>query len=93
MKLVSILASWMRSPSPATASAPHPVVQLLSKGAALKTLSLTLVLVFAALNGSAQNAPPATDGWVVLPVDEYRALRRAAFPSMPNPRRRPLKRR
>jgi hypothetical protein len=28
----------------------------------------------------AQNAAPPSDGWVVLPVDEYRALRRAAFP-------------
>ena len=28
----------------------------------------------------AQNASAPADGWVVLPVDEYRALRRAAFP-------------
>src|SRR5438552_16699831 len=44
-------------------------------------LCLTLTMMFAASIGSAQNAIPSADGWVVLPVDEYRALRRAAFPA------------
>src|SRR6195256_6389096 len=48
--------------------------------AATTVVCLTLSIVFAAAAGRAQNAIPATDGWVVLPVDEYRALRRAAFP-------------
>jgi hypothetical protein len=48
--------------------------------AAITIVYLTLSIVFAAAAGRAQNAIPATDGWVVLPVDEYRALRRAAFP-------------
>ena len=28
---------------------------------------------------------PRTDGWVVLPIDEYRALRARAFPTTPDP--------
>jgi hypothetical protein len=47
---------------------------------AIKAICLTLSIVFAAAAGSAQNAVSSADGWVVLPVDEYRALRRAAFP-------------
>jgi hypothetical protein len=42
---------------------------------------LTLFLVLVATSGQAQNAAPASDGWVVLPVDEYRAMRRSAFPA------------
>ena len=33
---------------------------------------------------AAQEAP-RTDGWVVLPIDEYRALRARAFPGTPDP--------
>jgi len=44
-------------------------------------LCLTCAILFAGSIGSAQNAVPSADGWVVLPVDEYRALRRAAFPA------------
>ena len=33
---------------------------------------------------AAQDAP-RTDGWVVLPIDEYRALRARAFPNIPDP--------
>ncbi|HKE57472.1 MAG TPA: hypothetical protein VKB46_12240 [Pyrinomonadaceae bacterium] len=52
-----------------------------SSSASLLVRSLCLVLiVFAStLFGAAQNVA-SSDGWVVLPVDEYRALRRAAFP-------------
>jgi hypothetical protein len=46
----------------------------------IKALCLTLLIVFTAIAGLAQSAVAAADGWVVLPVDEYRALRRAAFP-------------
>ena len=48
---------------------------------AIKALSLMLSLTFAATAGSAQTAGPTTAGWVVLPVNEYTALRRAAFPA------------
>jgi hypothetical protein len=34
---------------------------------------------------TAQNALPTADGWVVLPVDEYSALKRAAFPTDAEP--------
>lgn len=47
---------------------------------AIRALCLTLPVIFAAVVGLAQNTSSTTDGWVVLPVDEYRALRRAAFP-------------
>lgn len=45
--------------------------------------ALLFALFFLSINvpaTSAQTAAVVTDGWVVLPVDEYRALRRAAFP-------------
>ena len=44
---------------------------------------LVFALLFLSINvisTVAQTTPVVTDGWVVLPVDEYRALRRAAFP-------------
>jgi len=41
---------------------------------------LTSAFFCSTLNVVAQNASAPADGWVVLPVDEYRALRRAAFP-------------
>jgi len=37
-----------------------------------------LVVVGAAAPGSAQQPPP--DGWVVIPVEDYRALRALAYP-------------
>ena len=42
-----------------------------------------IVCLFAAVNARAQ--APAGDGWVVLPVDEYRALRARANPDAPLP--------
>ena len=44
-----------------------------------KTLCLTLFVIFVAAAALAQTPSP-TDGWVVLPVSEYTALRHAAFP-------------
>jgi len=41
---------------------------------------LTGAFFCSTLTAVAQNASPPADGWVVLPVDEYRALRHAAFP-------------
>jgi hypothetical protein len=43
-----------------------------------------LVVLCAATHLRAQPVAPA-DGWVVLPVDEYRALRERAFPPPPLP--------
>src|SRR5262245_21020720 len=42
-----------------------------------------LVCLCAAINARAQ--APAPEGWVVLPVDEYRALRARANPDAPSP--------
>ena len=49
-------------------------------------------LVFLALcvPQSAATQTTATDGWVVLPIDEYRALRTRAFPVTPDPAPPPL---
>ena len=44
-----------------------------------QVLYLTLFVIFVAAAGLAQTPNP-TDGWVVLPVSEYAALRHAAFP-------------
>jgi len=42
---------------------------------------LALLIVFSAFPAIAQTNATTGEGWVVLPVDEYRALRRAAFPT------------
>jgi hypothetical protein len=60
------------------------------RNVAIRALCLTLAILFAAAAGSAQNALPTADGWVVLPVDEYRALRRAAFPLEAEPEPPPV---
>ena len=46
---------------------------------AIRTFCLTLFVSFVAAAGLAQSTA-STDGWVVLPVSEYAALRHAAFP-------------
>jgi hypothetical protein len=55
---------------------------------------LAVICVAAAIQTAAAQTPPRPprstaaaggDGWVVLPVDEYRALRSRAFPSAPAP--------
>jgi len=52
---------------------------------AAKAVCLLLAIAFCAASGLAQTSTPAGDGWVVLPVDEYRALRRAALPTAAEP--------
>jgi hypothetical protein len=46
-------------------------------------------MVMAAHSAAAQDGA-RTDGWVVLPIDDYRALRARAFPSTPDPAPPPL---
>jgi len=43
------------------------------------------MLVLLATVGAMAQEPPRTDGWVVLGLEEYRALRARAFPSTPDP--------
>src|SRR6185369_2700139 len=52
--------------------------------------SLALILLACFAYVSAQSAPPSADGWVVLPVSEYVALKRAASPSEPEPAAPPV---
>jgi hypothetical protein len=47
--------------------------------------SLALILLACVAYVSAQTAPASADGWVVLPVNEYVALKRAAAPAEPEP--------
>ncbi|HJZ82567.1 MAG TPA: hypothetical protein VKD91_19540, partial [Pyrinomonadaceae bacterium] len=47
----------------------------------VRLLGVTLGCAFAAGFGLAQTPATNSDGWVVLPVSEYTALRRAAFPA------------
>src|SRR6187431_2399981 len=35
--------------------------------------------------GVTAQEPPQSDGWVVLPIEEYRTLRARAFPTPPDP--------
>ncbi|HJQ25909.1 MAG TPA: hypothetical protein VKA60_18465 [Blastocatellia bacterium] len=52
--------------------------------AIIRTLALMAFFLLNAMAAAAQ--PPATsEGWVVLPVDDYRALRQAALPSVREP--------
>src|SRR5689334_7154827 len=46
-------------------------------------LSTTLFAICCAFSTSAQTPAPPPDGWVVLPVSEYAALKRAASPAEP----------
>ena len=46
---------------------------------------MALFVILAAAAGFAQSTASPKDGWVVLPVNEYRALRRAAFPADAEP--------
>jgi len=52
--------------------------------------SLALLLLACVAYVSAQSAPPNADGWVVLPVSEYVALKRAASPAEPEPAAPPV---
>src|SRR5262245_30070763 len=47
-------------------------------------LMTQLAALSAGAGQGAQNAPQP-DGWVVLPIDDYRALRARAFPTTPDP--------
>jgi hypothetical protein len=47
--------------------------------------SLALILLACVAYVSAQTAPASAEGWVVLPVNEYVALKRAAAPAEPEP--------
>ncbi|HEX3253271.1 MAG TPA: hypothetical protein VHS05_27770 [Pyrinomonadaceae bacterium] len=48
-------------------------------------LSTTIFIIGCAVSSSAQTGSPPPDGWVVLPVSEYAALKRAADPAEPEP--------
>jgi len=48
-------------------------------------LSTTLFVICCAVSSSAQSGSPPPEGWVVLPVSEYAALKHAASPTEPEP--------
>src|SRR5205814_3292592 len=47
----------------------------------LRTIGVAGALILAATLAFGQAAAPNAEGWVVLPVSEYAALRHAAFPA------------
>src|ERR671919_629499 len=49
------------------------------------SVSLIFLVMLVATSGFAQTAATPPDGWVVLPVSEYVALKRAASPAEPEP--------
>src|SRR5215510_6044330 len=65
-----------QSPRGPSSAARAPFIRALVRG-----LGVLLALAFAAGLNFAQAPAPNTDGWVVLPVGEYAALRHAAFPA------------
>jgi len=50
-----------------------------------RPIVITLILICAAAASQAQTSATTPDGWVVLPVSEYVALRKAALPSEAEP--------
>ena len=62
---------------PSKHARPTPKPRVLSTF--INTISLMLLVIFSTTITTAQTAAVIPEGWVVLPVDEYRALRRAAF--------------
>jgi hypothetical protein len=48
-------------------------------------VGLIVGVASALLVAASPQEPPRQDGWVVLPIDEYRALRARALPSTPDP--------
>src|SRR5829696_1354104 len=56
----------------------------------LRFSSLILMLFLSAASSSAQTGTATPDGWVVLPVNEYTALKRAAAPAEPEPAAPPV---
>ena len=54
------------------------------------SLSLILLITLGVISGSAQTSTTASDGWVVIAISDYAALRRAASPSEPEPAAPPV---
>jgi hypothetical protein len=85
---------WLRSDPPPAASSKHLTTKLagaIASGTTIvsRAFGLTLLIILVAAAGFAQSTP-ATDGWVVLPVSEYAALRLAAFPVAAEPAAPPV---
>jgi len=51
---------------------------------------LIAIAIAGGVSASAQSTNPTSDGWVVLPVSEYAALKRAAAPTEPEPEPPPV---
>jgi hypothetical protein len=49
------------------------------------SLSLILLVTFCVVSSSAQTSTTSSDGWVVLAISDYAALRHAASPADPEP--------
>jgi hypothetical protein len=54
------------------------------------SLASILLVILGVVSSAAQTAAPAADGWVVLQVNEYTALKRAASPADPEPAAPPV---
>src|SRR5688572_12816953 len=55
-----------------------------------RTIALVLSVLFVSANALGQSPGATTNGWVVLPVAEYAALRRAAHPTDAEPAAPPV---
>lgn len=70
----------------------HFVPRSIPQGRKTSAKRLVWVVTLVVLNAvlCAAQDPPGGDGWVVLPVEDYRALREAAFPAEREPESLPL---
>ncbi len=88
MKPVSIFSSCTLRSNPLAALSTRSTGPIAIPGVSpivTRVLCLALIVIFAEVAGQSQNTGSAADGWVVLPVGEYTALRRAAFPADAEP--------
>lgn len=95
MKRLDIFASRLPHSNPPAAWSARLTTALVRAISSLtvaggSALCLTLLVIFTAGTGAAQKPAPGADGWVVLPVNEYRSLRRAAFPADADPVQPPV---
>jgi hypothetical protein len=84
---MNLLKAFARPKAPSQADGPtsRTSLNLVSSLTAARAFCIAILLTFAAATSPAQSSSPTTDGWVVLPVTEYTALRHAAFPAEPEP--------
>jgi hypothetical protein len=85
MKRLGIFASRLARPLASQSASSKTAILSTTLDLAGRIIGLLLVVTFATVTCLTQTPATASNGWVVLPVGEYQALRRAAFPADADP--------